>query len=152
MSDLRLGYVGVGAMGLPMALNLRQAGFPVAFVTGRQAAADELTAAGAMSNEVRCVGGSVIFTAVPSGTGPFTYAWRKATNYIVGATNITLELVNLATTDAGVYTVEISGACNTASASATLNVSTQPNATALTNQTRCTTENVTFSTTVSTAE
>jgi 3-hydroxyisobutyrate dehydrogenase-like beta-hydroxyacid dehydrogenase len=47
MPDLRLGYVGVGAMGLPMALNLRRAGFPVAFVTGRAAAADELVTAGA---------------------------------------------------------------------------------------------------------
>jgi 3-hydroxyisobutyrate dehydrogenase-like beta-hydroxyacid dehydrogenase len=47
MSDLRLGYIGVGAMGLPMALNLRRAGFPVAYVTGREAAAAELTAAGA---------------------------------------------------------------------------------------------------------
>lgn len=47
MSDLRLGYVGVGAMGLPMALNLRKAGFPVAFATRRSAAAAELTAAGA---------------------------------------------------------------------------------------------------------
>ncbi|MCC6628491.1 MAG: NAD(P)-dependent oxidoreductase [Chloroflexi bacterium] len=47
MPDLRLGYVGVGAMGLPMALNLRKAGFPVAFVTGRSAAAEPLLAAGA---------------------------------------------------------------------------------------------------------
>jgi 3-hydroxyisobutyrate dehydrogenase-like beta-hydroxyacid dehydrogenase len=48
MADLRLGYVGVGAMGLPMALNLRKAGFPVAFVTGRAAAAEPLLGAGAM--------------------------------------------------------------------------------------------------------
>jgi 3-hydroxyisobutyrate dehydrogenase-like beta-hydroxyacid dehydrogenase len=34
-------------MGLPMALNLRRAGFPVAFATRRDAAATELTAAGA---------------------------------------------------------------------------------------------------------
>jgi 2-hydroxymethylglutarate dehydrogenase len=47
MPDLRLGYIGVGAMGLPMALNLRRAGFAVAFATRRQAAADELTGAGA---------------------------------------------------------------------------------------------------------
>jgi 3-hydroxyisobutyrate dehydrogenase-like beta-hydroxyacid dehydrogenase len=51
MPDLRLGYVGVGAMGLPMALNLRRAGFPVAFVTRRAAAADELLAAGATRHE-----------------------------------------------------------------------------------------------------
>jgi 3-hydroxyisobutyrate dehydrogenase-like beta-hydroxyacid dehydrogenase len=51
MPDLRLGYVGVGAMGLPMALNLRRAGFPVAFVTRRATAADELLAAGATRHE-----------------------------------------------------------------------------------------------------
>jgi 3-hydroxyisobutyrate dehydrogenase-like beta-hydroxyacid dehydrogenase len=45
--ELRLGYVGVGAMGLPMALNLRRAGFPVAFVTRREPAAAQLIAAGA---------------------------------------------------------------------------------------------------------
>jgi 3-hydroxyisobutyrate dehydrogenase-like beta-hydroxyacid dehydrogenase len=47
MATTRVGYVGVGAMGLPMALNLCKAGFPVAFVTGRAAAARELQAAGA---------------------------------------------------------------------------------------------------------
>jgi len=108
----------------------------------------EPTSAGAISNETRCAGGSVTFTALPSGTGPYTYAWRKGTNYLAGQTNVTLELVNLTTSDAGVYTVEIGGACNHASSSATLNVSTQPSATPLTNQTRCATESVTFSTTV----
>jgi 3-hydroxyisobutyrate dehydrogenase-like beta-hydroxyacid dehydrogenase len=47
MTNARLGYIGVGAMGLPMALNLRRAGFDVAFATSRPAAADALTAAGA---------------------------------------------------------------------------------------------------------
>jgi 2-hydroxymethylglutarate dehydrogenase len=47
MPELRMGYVGVGAMGLPMALNLRRAGFPVAFVTRREPAAAQLIAAGA---------------------------------------------------------------------------------------------------------
>ena len=51
MPDLRLGFVGVGAMGLPMALNLRRAGFPVAFVTRRSEAADALTTAGATRAE-----------------------------------------------------------------------------------------------------
>ena len=46
MATERLGYIGVGAMGLPMALNLRRAGFPVAFATRRQDAADQLIEAG----------------------------------------------------------------------------------------------------------
>ena len=47
MTNLRIGYIGVGAMGLPMALNLRRAGYPVGFMTRRSVAADALTAAGA---------------------------------------------------------------------------------------------------------
>jgi 2-hydroxymethylglutarate dehydrogenase len=51
MAEPRVGYVGVGAMGLPMALNLRRAGFPVAFTTRREAAAAALTAVGATRHE-----------------------------------------------------------------------------------------------------
>ena len=48
MSDNRprVGFVGVGAMGQPMARNLLRAGLPLAFCTSRAAAADALTAAG----------------------------------------------------------------------------------------------------------
>ena len=42
----RLGFVGVGAMGLPMARNLLRAGFPLAFCTRRDEAAETLGAAG----------------------------------------------------------------------------------------------------------
>lgn len=51
MPELCLGYIGVGAMGLPMALNLRRAGYPVAFVTRRAAAAEPLIAAGATRHD-----------------------------------------------------------------------------------------------------
>jgi len=42
----RLGFIGVGAMGLPMARNLLRAGYPLAFCTRRDAAAEALGAAG----------------------------------------------------------------------------------------------------------
>lgn len=42
----RLGFIGVGAMGLPMARNLLRAGYPLAFCTRRDAAAAVLTEAG----------------------------------------------------------------------------------------------------------
>lgn len=42
----RLGFIGVGAMGLPMARNLLRAGYPLAFCTGRAATVEALTAAG----------------------------------------------------------------------------------------------------------
>jgi 2-hydroxy-3-oxopropionate reductase len=41
-----LGYVGVGAMGLPMARNLLRAGYALSFCTRRDAVADELVAEG----------------------------------------------------------------------------------------------------------
>ena len=45
-SRRQLGFIGVGAMGLPMARNLLQAGFPLSFCTRRDEAAATLTAAG----------------------------------------------------------------------------------------------------------
>ena len=42
----RLGFIGVGAMGLPMGRNLLRAGYPLAFCTSRDAAAEALVAAG----------------------------------------------------------------------------------------------------------
>ncbi len=42
----RIGFIGVGAMGQPMARNLLNAGFPLAFCTSRDDAADALNAAG----------------------------------------------------------------------------------------------------------
>jgi 2-hydroxy-3-oxopropionate reductase len=42
----RLGFIGVGAMGLPMARNLLRAGYPLTFCTRRDAAAEALGAAG----------------------------------------------------------------------------------------------------------
>ena len=42
----KLGFVGVGAMGLPMARNLLRAGFSLAFCTSRDAAAEALAPAG----------------------------------------------------------------------------------------------------------
>jgi 3-hydroxyisobutyrate dehydrogenase-like beta-hydroxyacid dehydrogenase len=42
----RLGFIGVGAMGLPMARNLLRAGYPLAFCTGRAATVEALIAAG----------------------------------------------------------------------------------------------------------
>lgn len=42
----RIGFIGVGAMGLPMARNLLRADFPVVFCTRRDAAAEALVAEG----------------------------------------------------------------------------------------------------------
>lgn len=47
MPSERIGFIGVGAMGLPMALRLRAAGYEVVFTSRRADAVDRLTAAGA---------------------------------------------------------------------------------------------------------
>jgi 2-hydroxy-3-oxopropionate reductase len=46
MSD-RIGFIGLGIMGKPMALNLLKAGFPVVVLNRHQEVTDELVAAGA---------------------------------------------------------------------------------------------------------
>ncbi|MDI3341565.1 MAG: NAD(P)-dependent oxidoreductase [Sphaerobacter sp.] len=47
MPSERIGFIGVGAMGLPMAVRLCQAGYPVVFTSRRAEAVARLTAAGA---------------------------------------------------------------------------------------------------------
>ena len=109
---------------------------------------NEPATAGALPSEIICAGSTYIFAAVPGGSGPFAYQWRRSGTLLSFATNSVLQLTNVSPADTGVYSVEITGACNTATNSGTLTVSTQPTATPMTNQTRCTTDNVTFSTVV----
>jgi hypothetical protein len=60
------------------------------------------------------IGTSVTFTAVPSGTGPFTYQWFKGATALAGKTNSTLTLSNLQPGDSGMYSVSVTGACGQA--------------------------------------
>lgn len=65
----QLGFVGVGAMGQPMARNLLRAGFPLAFCTGRDAAAAALTAEGGvrLADPVAVAAwGEVLLTCLPA--------------------------------------------------------------------------------------
>lgn len=55
------------------------------------------------------IGGSVTFTVSASGSGPFTYQWRKNGTPIAGATSASLELTNLTSASAGSYTVVVTG-------------------------------------------
>ena len=64
------------------------------------------------------IGSSVTFTAVPSGTGPFTYQWFKAGAALAGRTNSTLTLNNLQPTDSALYAVTVTGACGQAATTA----------------------------------
>ena len=75
-----------------------------------------------LTNLVRSVGASAVFSTVASGTAPFTYAWQKNGTVITGQTGSSLVLTNLAISDSGTYCVIVSGACNSVTNSATLTV------------------------------
>ncbi|QYM77807.1 immunoglobulin domain-containing protein [Horticoccus luteus] len=86
-------------------------------------------------------GGTVTFTVAASGTGPFTYVWKKDTNvvsdsagHIAGSSTNTLTITNAVAGDAGVYTVDVSNAApsTVTSADATLTVQSPPTASAAT--------------------
>ena len=60
------------------------------------------------SSQVVVAGATVSFTAAVSGTTPISYQWSKNGNPIAGATNSTLTLLNVQTTDAASYTLTAS--------------------------------------------
>jgi len=73
-----------------------------------------------------CVGGSVTFSTVASGTPPFTYVWRKGGVVLSGRNANTFTLNPLGSTDAGTYTVEVTGGSGKATNSAVLTVIPTP--------------------------
>ena len=69
------------------------------------------------------VGQTLTFTAAVVGQTPYTYQWKLNGNPITGATNATLVLSNLQTTDSGVYSVDVTTGGGAASSNgATLTV------------------------------
>jgi len=79
------------------------------------------------ANAYRFVGGTLQSTVVPTGPGPFTYAWHfnGAPQTITGATNATLTITNLASGNAGSYTCVVGNPYGSTTSSAlTLTVAT----------------------------
>lgn len=68
------------------------------------------------------LGSSVTFTAKTNGQGPFTYQWLFNGASLDSATNISLTCYNVQLTNAGSYSVVVTNAYGTATASATLTV------------------------------
>ncbi|MDJ0840199.1 MAG: immunoglobulin domain-containing protein [Acidobacteriota bacterium] len=60
-----------------------------------------------------CVGQSVSFSATPSGSGPFTFQWRKGNQELTGETNSTLNLIDLTEEDFGAYNCVVTNVCGT---------------------------------------
>lgn len=64
-------------------------------------------------SSVNCAGTSATFTTDATGTGTLAYQWMKNGNAITGATNSSLTLSNVASADAGSYSVSATGTCGT---------------------------------------
>lgn len=96
-----------------------------------------------------CPSNPASFSTAASGTGPFSYVWRKDGTILSGQIASSLNFASVAVTNAGTYTVEVTGACNKATNSATLAVGGSVTATALTNQTVCSCQAATFTTSAS---
>ncbi|HLU46556.1 MAG TPA: immunoglobulin domain-containing protein, partial [Planctomycetota bacterium] len=65
-----------------------------------------------------CEGESVVLSVVASGTGPFTYEWRKNGSPIPGANGSELQLASASPADEGSYDVIVSNACGAVSSAA----------------------------------
>ena len=80
------------------------------------------TTATPLANQTLCFGGTATFTTIPSGTGPFSFVWKKDGAVLVGRTNGSLTISHLKAADAGTYSVDVSGLCDSVTRSATLTV------------------------------
>ena len=81
-----------------------------------------------------CEGATANFTTNSSGPGPFTYVWKKGATVLnngdlggrvtitSGSNTSTLSISNVQASDADSYTVEATGACSTATQTATLSI------------------------------
>ena len=104
----------------------------------------------ALTSLTNCPGTSATFTTVASGTGPFSYVWKKDGAVLTGETGSSFTTNNVSAVSSGTYTVEVSGACgNPVTNSATLTVFTNVSATALTSLTNCPGTSATFTTVAS---
>ena len=59
-----------------------------------------------------CVGEALTITATATGTGTLSYVWKRGAT-TVGTNSNVLSIPTVATTDAGSYTVEVTGTCGT---------------------------------------
>jgi uncharacterized repeat protein (TIGR01451 family) len=72
-----------------------------------------------------CPGATATFSTTASGTGPFSYVWRKDGALLTGETGNSLSFT-ATPTSGGTYCVEVTGMCNSVTNCATLTVATAP--------------------------
>src|SRR5581483_6623180 len=107
------------------------------------------TTASPLTSQTLCPGSPATFTTFASGTGPFSYAWRLNGTPLSGQTANTLYLPSVSSTNAGTYSVEVYGSCNSVTNTASLTISTNTTASPLTSLVLCPGSPATFSTTAS---
>lgn len=77
-----------------------------------------------------CVGGTVSFTTLGTGTAPITYKWYKDGTLISGANSLTYQILNAQTTHAGIYYCKATNICRSDSTNtSTLTVNAAPSIT-----------------------
>ncbi|MFO1476783.1 MAG: Ig-like domain-containing protein [Verrucomicrobiota bacterium] len=103
----------------------------------------------ALLSQTNCTGSTAVFSTVASGSGPIAYQWFHNDNLLTGQTAASLVLPSLAISDAGTYSVVVSGACASVTNAATLTVNQSVAATPLAGQTNCPGTTAVFSTVAS---
>jgi hypothetical protein len=83
---------------------------------------NSLASAVPLTNEVVCAGADAIFSAVATGSGPFSFVWRKGADILTNAVTDTLTLTNVSSADIDVYCLEIYGPCGAITNCAKLDV------------------------------
>jgi CSLREA domain-containing protein len=90
------------------------------------------------ADQSSCLGGTASFSTTASGTGPFSFVWKKGSTVlnngdlggrvtiVSGPSGSTLTITNVQSGDFGTYTVATTGSCNTATQSANLTVNSTP--------------------------
>ena len=102
-----------------------------------------------MTSLTLCPGSPATFGTTASGSGSLTYVWRLNGTQLGGQTAHSISIPSVTATNAGTYSVEVYGTCNSVTNTATLTVSTNIAATPLTGLTVCPGSPATFATTAS---
>ena len=78
------------------------------------------------SNVTVCAGATASFQVTASGCDAYSYVWKRNGSVLTGDTSNSLVVSNVSSADAGVYSVEVSSVCASATNSATLTVNGLP--------------------------
>src|SRR5206468_3632301 len=64
-----------------------------------------------LTSLTNCPGTTATFSTTPSGTGPFSFVWRKDGNILNGQTSSSFSIGSVSAGNVGTYSVAVTGAC-----------------------------------------